>query len=221
MSERRFAPAAPPAPYKWGLGLVVVLVLSLGWKYPAIGFVVPVVMLSAIVTGLFKGRYFCGHFCPRGSFLDTYMARIGGRRPIPAAMRSVRLRPLVSLAMIGYMVWRIAAAPGDALHWGRVFWEMCLITTLIGIALAVLFRPRAWCALCPIGTLQMALGGGRQRWRIDGEACVSCGLCQKSCPLSLPVARDKEQGVIGSRDCLKCGLCAEVCPKKAIHPPVG
>jgi polyferredoxin len=216
---RNAASSALRAPYKWALGLVVPLVLALGWKYPLLGFIVPAVMVSAIVTGFFRGRWFCGHLCPRGAFFDSWLRLIGGRRPIPPFLRSIKWRPLVSVTMIGYMVWRIGAAAGDPLHWGHVFWEMCLLTTLIGVPLALVFRPRAWCAMCPIGTLQMAVGGHRERWRLDAAACVGCGACQKSCPLSLPVVRDKARGIIGDRDCLKCGECARVCPTRAITPP--
>lgn len=207
------------ASYKWVLGLIVPVVLALGWKYPLLGFVVPVVMLTAIVMGFFKGRWFCGHLCPRGSFFDSWLTLIGGRRPIPPFLRSIKWRPLVSVTMIGYMAWRISAEPGSWMHWGHVFWEMCLLTTLIGVPLGLIFRPRAWCAMCPVGTLQMAVGGHRERWRIEPGSCIECGACKKACPLSLPVAKDKDLGIISSRDCLKCGECARICPKQAISPP--
>ena len=42
--------------YKWLLAIVVVVVLALGWRFPALGFVVPVVMATGIGGGFFRGR---------------------------------------------------------------------------------------------------------------------------------------------------------------------
>ncbi|MBF0385705.1 MAG: 4Fe-4S binding protein [Candidatus Omnitrophica bacterium] len=37
---------------------------------------------------------------------------------------------------------------------GAVFVTMCLITTVLAIFLGLATRHRAWCAICPMGTLQ-------------------------------------------------------------------
>lgn len=205
--------------YKWLLGLIVVAVLALGWKYPLAGYVVPVVVVAALVTSTFRGRYFCGNFCPRGSFFDTWLARAGGRRKFPEFLRSLKFRPWVSLALFGFMAVRVSQAPGDWQHWGRVFWEMCMITTIIGVVLGLICRPRAWCALCPVGTLQQLIGGNRYQLNVE-SSCSGCAVCEKHCPLQLAIAPGRAAGRITGRDCLKCGACAVVCPKKAIRYPL-
>ena len=35
--------------YKWSLGLLMVTVLGLGWKYPYLGFMVPLVMVAGLI----------------------------------------------------------------------------------------------------------------------------------------------------------------------------
>jgi len=41
---------------------------------------------------------------------------------------------------------------------GAIFVSICLITTIIAIILALIFKPRSWCAICPMGTLQEQIG---------------------------------------------------------------
>ena len=79
---------------------------------------------------------------------------------------------------------------------------MCVITTVVGVVFGVLIHPRVWCAVCPSGTLQSALGGGKHRLRMDPEACVECGKCERVCPLALAIKQDKERGALQSRDCV-------------------
>ena len=40
--------------YKWALGLVMVIVLVLGWRFPVLGFFVPVALTAGIVGGFFR-----------------------------------------------------------------------------------------------------------------------------------------------------------------------
>ncbi len=82
----------------------------------------------------------------------------------------------MSLALFGFMAVRASQAPGDWQHWGRVFWERCMITTVIGVVLGLIYRPRAWCSLCPVGTLQQLIGGHRYRLSID-SSCSGCAVC--------------------------------------------
>ncbi len=60
---------------------IVVIVIAFGWHYPWLGYSVPVVMLMGMVGGFVRGRYVCGHLCPRGAFFDHIMPRLSFKSP--------------------------------------------------------------------------------------------------------------------------------------------
>ena len=171
----KFQPA-----YKWLLALIVVVVLLLGWRYPALGFVVPVAMGAGMAGGVFRGRWVCGNLCPRGSLFDTWLGALP-RRPVPAWMTRPAFRWGILVALIGLMVAQIAVDPGRWQHWGVVFWRMCLLTTLAGLVLAALFTSRGWCHICPVGTVAAQAGVGKLPLQI-ATACRGCGRCVSVCP---------------------------------------
>ncbi|MFH0732887.1 MAG: 4Fe-4S binding protein [Candidatus Omnitrophota bacterium] len=51
-------------------GPFLVIVIA-GWRYPLLGYFIPLCMILGVSMGLFKGRVFCNWLCPRGSFYDV------------------------------------------------------------------------------------------------------------------------------------------------------
>ncbi|MGB9619161.1 MAG: 4Fe-4S binding protein, partial [Armatimonadota bacterium] len=183
------------------------------------GFAVPAAMIAGIIGGTINGRYVCGHLCPRGGFYDRIVQPISPGRPIPRFLKSAALRWAVVVLLMGFMVFRIIQNPGDIYHWGRVFWLMCTITTGIGVVLALVWHQRTWCAFCPIGTIQNAIGGRKNLLRIDADRCRECATCEKACPMNLPIVKHKAEGVVSEPDCLRCPECINVCPAGALRWP--
>jgi len=198
------------------LWAIVVITIVGGLFWPLLGFVVPVVMLTGIIGGFFKGRYVCGWLCPRGAFLDRILRPISPAREIPAWLRGRLLRWVIFGLLMGFMVWQISLSPGDVYHWGRVFVRICIITTAIGVALAVFVHPRTWCSFCPMGTMQSAVGGSRAPLKMD-RGCIECRACERACPMNLTIVGQQEDGVLKLPDCLKCGECVVTCPKRVLH----
>lgn len=196
---------------------IVVIVIAFGWRYPWLGYSVPVVMLMGMIGGVMRGRYVCGHLCPRGAFFDRIMPGLSRKRTIPSWLRSPWFRWPVFAALMAFMVYRIAQNPTDFNHWGRVFWLMCTVTTAIGVVLAVFIHPRAWCTFCPMGTMQSALDRGQHRIVIDAEKCIECRACEKTCPMNLAIIGHKTEGTVADHDCLRCCQCCSVCPKQALQ----
>lgn len=53
---------------------------------------------------------------------------------------------------------------------------------------------------------------------IEIEKCISCGICQKSCPpRCLTVDRKAGTWTINRFDCIACGYCTLKCPKACLH----
>jgi polyferredoxin len=136
---------------------------------------------------------------------------------LPSWAYGLRLRLALFVGLMGFLIGRLLQAPGDWRHWGYVFWEMCLVTTAVALIGGLLFRPRAWCVICPMGTMQNLLGGTRGRLGLAPERCVACGACDRACTLSLPVSQHRERGRVAERDCLLCGECVAACPRGALR----
>jgi ferredoxin len=63
--------------------------------------------------------------------------------------------------------------------------------------------------------------GGVATVRVDGEACVGCGMCVDVCPRGV-LALDAKVARIQDLDaCIECGACARNCPVEAITVEAG
>jgi len=50
---------------------------------------------------------------------------------------------------------------------------------------------------------------------LDGETCIECGLCVKTCTVGAIVAKENEKPTFISERCIYCGDCIKVCPSGA------
>ena len=76
----------------------------------------------------------------------------------------------------------------------------------------MIYRP--FCKyLCPLGAVYSLFNPvSLVRYRVDADACVSCGKCAKVCGMGCdPVKQANDP------ECIRCGDCKRACPTQAIH----
>jgi ferredoxin-type protein NapH len=197
------------------LGIMVLIVSIGGLWYPVLGYFMLLVFAAIFLISPFKGRWFCGNLCPRGSFIDFWVSKISRKKKIPASLRSLWVRIPIFFLLMGFMGYRIAGTIGSLNTFekiGMVFVIMCLVTTSVAALLGSYLSPRAWCSFCPMGTAQRLLGGKRYPLKLAKEKCINCKKCEKVCPMQLKICQDDAKP-----DCIKCGRCLSACPKDALQ----
>lgn len=203
---------------------VILLIFCVGGlMYPAIGIAAIVCMLAPVVVAFFRGRAWCGSFCPRGSFSDSILTKISMGKYIPKVLKTAGFRVLFLVLLMSAFAVQLTFAWGDAVKVGTVFVRMILITTLLTLILGVVFKPRTWCTFCPMGTMasyvtrmKSSLKAARQVV-FHKDRCINCRLCSKRCPMEIEVLEFKEEGSVVHPDCIKCGVCVQQCPRKALE----
>jgi polyferredoxin len=200
------------------MGIIFIAILLLGWRYPLVGFFIPLCMLLGAGIGLANGRKWCDWYCPRGSFSDFWIKLISPKKDIPLLFKDMRFRVAVLAFLTLVMAVNLILRWPNATKIGNFFVVMLTVTTLLGVVFAVLYHQRSWCSFCPIGTLINLTGRKNRPLTIDSPLCIECGLCRKVCPLQIKpyLFKDKAVEVVKDRDCLGCGSCVLACPKQAL-----
>ncbi|PYG89943.1 4Fe-4S binding protein [Ruminiclostridium sufflavum DSM 19573] len=206
--------------HKW-VWIALIAFCIVGVIYPVIGIAALVCMLAPSIVAFFRGRMWCGNFCPRGSFNDNILFRLSRRKNIPVFMKSNWFRNLFLIILMSAFAVQLTFAWGDAARIGGVFVRMILITTVITIILGIIFNQRTWCVFCPMGTMAYyvtkIMSGLKNKYvTFEKDKCVSCRLCTKACPVGIDVLSCKDKGSVTDHNCLKCNACVEKCPKKAL-----
>ncbi len=174
-------------------------------------------MLAPVVVAAFRGRFWCGNLCPRGSFYDNVVAKFSNHKKVPKVLKSRGFRAVVLVFMMTVFISGVRAHWGDLYGIGMVFYRMIVATTIVGIVLSLFFNHRTWCNFCPMGTLAAVVSKFRKPKNVlqISSDCVSCKICEKKCPLSVK-PYDFKEGHLSHPDCIQCGKCTQACPKDAI-----
>jgi polyferredoxin len=182
-----------------------------GWFFPSLGLILPLCMLAPVVIAPIRGRFWCGWVCPRGSFFDYIMSRFSRNKPAPAWLRSKRVRLGALLFLMTMMTGQIALVWPDPQAIGLVLIRLLTVTTVVGVGLALAYKPRTWCSVCPMGTMASWFSHGKRPLTVN-SACTNCPACTKLCPMGLTPQRPDSTHA----DCIKCMHCVTICPRKAL-----
>jgi len=198
---------------------ILLAFLATGLVYPAVGIIALTCMIAPVAVAPFRGRYWCGNYCPRSSFYDHVLVKLSPQRKIPAFFSHTVFRAVMVLFIMSVFTVQMIYAWGDWAAMGKVFVQIILITTIVGIVLGLIYHQRTWCSFCPMGTLASWISRRKKTLPLAvGNSCVSCKLCTKACPMQLEpyAAKGTDEGFCHS-DCLKCDRCVERCPKQALQ----
>lgn len=199
------------------LFLILLAFLAVGIFFPIIGLFALVCMLAPVALAIWKGRFWCGNFCPRGSFYDHIGKFLSSHRPMPQLFFNIHLRIAVILVLMSGFSWQVYKAWPYPEAIGAAFIKMILITTIIGLILGAIYHERSWCAFCPMGTLSALTTPSNNQRLYVADSCINCTLCSKACPFHLKpyLAKGNINGYL-ENDCIKCGRCIKACPKQAL-----
>ncbi len=210
--------------HKWAWVMLIVFCI-IGLIYPIIGIAALICMLAPSVVALFRGRMWCGNFCPRGSFNDNILAKLSRKKVIPKFMKSIWFRNLFLIILMSAFTVQLTFAWGDIVKIGGVFVRMILITTVITIILGIIYKERTWCVFCPMGTMAYYVTKIKSGLKaslttkyvtFERDKCINCNICTKTCPMGINVLSYKNEEKVTEANCLKCNACVQKCPKSAL-----
>lgn len=201
---------------QWLMAPLVPLVIIGGLYQPYLGYVAIAMMLVMFVMTLFRGRFYCGWICAMGAFHERILARISLKKPMLPVFKAKWFRWLLFGLMMGLLTFRLITSEGDPAKIGAAFVMMWTLSTGLAIFIGLIWKPRSWCAICPMATVQGVISPCNYLLEV-GSSCKECGICRKSCPIETHPGSFKAQGFVKSSECMRCGNCVQNCPKKALQ----
>lgn len=173
-------------------------------------------LVAKIAGPLLFGRGWCGYACWTAMVLDLlpFKTPAGPRKKL-GYLRYVVF--IASLLFVGALFVFQVGNLEKIMFWSFLTGNALYYAT--GIILAFRWKDnRAFCKyVCPITVfLKPASYYSLLRIKNDTQKCVSCGKCQKVCPMDVDMTDNSRKRSNGT-ECILCFRCMEECPKDALH----
>lgn len=171
--------------------------------------------VAKIFGPLLFGRGWCGYACWTAMVLDLlpFKEPEGPRRHWGAVRYLVFA---ASLVFVGALFVLNVPNKGDVVWWSFIVGNVLYYA--VGIALAYRLKDnRAFCKyVCPVTVFLKPMSYfSLLRIKVDEDACISCGTCERVCPMNVEVPSNARSKV-NATECILCLKCVEECPKDAL-----
>lgn len=136
--------------WAWILMVLFLVLGILDTRFGILGFLCMLAPMTHALLG--RGKVHCRAYCPRGSLLGKWLPSFSLQRDMPTFM----LHKWFKLSLLAVMVCVFSISLAHA-NWEfhkiafRVFRFMAM-SLGVGIVLGILYKPRSWCVVCPMGT---------------------------------------------------------------------
>lgn len=98
-----------------------------------------------------EGKVHCIKYCPRGSFLGKFLAKLSLGYPLPKLMGTRRFKNGLLILMGTVFTFAIIHSGGNFTKLSTAFYRFMGVSFIVGIIMGILFKPRSWCVVCPMG----------------------------------------------------------------------
>lgn len=175
-----------------------------------------VLFTGLILTTLLFGRIYCSLICPLGIFqeiITLISARDNEKQPnLPI---KYFLAAITFGALIGGSALLIRYLEPYTFFGSALTLSIVGLVAVVVIGLIAFFKNRFFCTdICPVGAVLGLLSKiSLFKLYIDKNECLSCGMCERSCPSGCIDSCEEE---IENETCVKCFKCMGKCPKNAI-----
>lgn len=132
--------------------IFIVLFFSLGViniKFGILGLVCMFVPIYLALRG--GGRVHCSKYCPRGSFLGKLLQSISFNNDLPKYINNKTVKNIMLTWMILMFAISLIMAKGDFTKTAYAIFRMMAMSTSVGVLMGIIFKPRSWCVICPMG----------------------------------------------------------------------
>ena len=175
-----------------------------------------------LVSVIFFGVFFCGWICPFGAAQD-WIAWLGRKIKIPRFQMPRKMQNYLQfsryiLTFIGF--WGISFSFLNTRYYFNHNLMNNMLTMYSGISLATflivsLFFDRPFCNyFCMKGAVDGMISVLRPvSIKKDDKLSVHCHLCDKVCPMNIPVER---MNFVRHPNCINCMRCVSMCPKSCL-----
>lgn len=199
-----------------------------------IGLIVPPMMLALVIMSFFKGRYWCGNFCPHGSLYDKIFLKLSRNKKVYSFLKS----KVTIVVFFTWFMYNFMKKIGEAVNsygtdmfldkLGYTFTSAYLMVLILGGGLSIINSSRSWCRICPMGLMQRGAYFLGRKSKVakktdklitieDKSKCLNCKKCERVCPMQLaPYKEFNEENKFTSDICIKCSTCVNNCPVKIL-----
>lgn len=137
--------------YTWIYFLAMMFLANYNRYFGLLGFISMFTPIILSVMGY--GRLFCSHICDRGSFLGKVKYMNLGRYSLPMKYQRRPYKILYLSIMLSHFSINLLRA--ESLYQvGDAIFKLFLSSTILGVLLGIIFKPRTWCQICPMGFMQ-------------------------------------------------------------------
>lgn len=136
---------------KWSWIIIVsFFVLSIiDFRFGILGIVCMTAPIYHALRG--RGKIHCSHYCPRGSFLGKFLQRISFNNTVPKWMRSKLAKHILLGLMVTLLTISMIHSKGNFSMIAFSLFRFMGASFIVGIIMGVIFKPRSWCQVCPMG----------------------------------------------------------------------
>ncbi|GAA0121091.1 MAG: 4Fe-4S binding protein [Clostridium argentinense] len=136
---------------KWSwIFMVLFIALSIyNVKFGLLGFICIGAPLFFVLKK--QGKVHCSHYCPRGSLLQNFLRHISLQNNLPNKFKTKIVKNIILIFMLIMFITTIISSGGNIKLLGFGLFRMMTSSLILGIILGIIYKPRSWCQICPMG----------------------------------------------------------------------
>lgn len=135
--------------YAWIIIVSFFLLGILDFRFGLLGFFCMGAPIYHALKG--EGKKHCAKYCPRGSFLGKIVGHLSLGIVFPQKFRTRTIKHVLLVLMVTLLTLSLSHAGMNIAAVGFVLFRFMLMSFIVGILMGILFKPRSWCQVCPMG----------------------------------------------------------------------